>query len=49
VKRPSLIIIGIEKDSQIKIPENIFNKIIEENVLKLRDSYKYIRSLQNNK
>jgi hypothetical protein len=33
MKRPNLIIIGIEenKDSQVKGPGNIFNKIIEEN------------------
>ena len=33
MRRPSLRIIGIEKskDSQLKGPENIFNKIIEEN------------------
>jgi hypothetical protein len=33
VKRPNLRIIGIEEDedSQLKRPENVFNKIIEEN------------------
>jgi hypothetical protein len=51
MKRPSLKIIGIEesKDSQLKGPENIFNKIVEENFpnLKKRDGHKCTRSLQN--
>jgi hypothetical protein len=38
-KRPSLRIIGIEenKDSQLKGPENIFNKIIEENIPNIKE------------
>jgi hypothetical protein len=38
MKRPTLKIIGIEdsEDSQFKGPENIFNKIIEENFPNLR-------------
>ena len=38
MKRPNLRIIGIEesKDSQLKGPVNIFNKIIEENFPKLK-------------
>ena len=38
MKRPNLRIIGIEEneDSQFKGPENIFNKIIEENFLNLK-------------
>ena len=38
MNRPSLRIIGIEEceDSQFKEPENIFNKIIEENFPNLR-------------
>ena len=39
MKRPNLKIIGIEKDedSQLKGPENIFSKIIEENFPKLKE------------
>ena len=39
MKRPNLRIIGIEenKDSQLKGPENIFNKIIEENFPNLKE------------
>jgi hypothetical protein len=38
MKRTNLRIIGIEenKDSQLKGPENYFNKIIEENLPNLR-------------
>jgi hypothetical protein len=38
MKRLNLRIIGIEEseDSQLKGPANIFNKIIEENVLNLK-------------
>ena len=38
MKRPNLRIIGIEenKDSQLKGPENVFNKIIEENFPNLK-------------
>jgi hypothetical protein len=38
MRRPNLRIIGIEenKDSQLKGPVNIFNKIIEENFPNLR-------------
>jgi uncharacterized coiled-coil protein SlyX len=38
MRNPNLRIIGIEesKDSQIKGPVNIFNKIIEENFLNLK-------------
>ena len=39
MKRPSLRIIGIEEgeESQLKGPENIFNKIIEENFPNLKE------------
>jgi hypothetical protein len=50
MKRPNLKIIGIEKgeESQLKGPENIFNKIIEENfpnlkeemVIKVQEAYR---------
>jgi hypothetical protein len=39
MKRPNLRIIGIDyynEDSQLKEPENVFNKIIEENFPKLK-------------
>ena len=38
MRRPNLRIIGIEesKDSQLKGPVNIFNKIIEENIPNLK-------------
>jgi hypothetical protein len=38
MRRPNLRIIGIEEseDSQLKGPENIFNKIIEENLPNLK-------------
>ena len=38
MKRPNLRIIGIEEgeESQLKGPENIFNKIIEENFPNLK-------------
>jgi hypothetical protein len=38
MKRPNQSIIGIEenKDSQLKWPENVFNKIREENFPKLK-------------
>lgn len=36
MKRPNLRIIGIEENSQLRDPENIFNKIIEENLPKLK-------------
>ena len=39
MKRPNLRIIGIEEgeESQLKGPENIFNKIIEENFPNLKE------------
>jgi hypothetical protein len=37
MKRPKLRIIGTEKDSQLKEPENILNKIIEEKCPNLRN------------
>ena len=50
MKRPNLRIIGIEEneDSQLKGPENVFNKIIEENfpnlkkemAIKVQDAYR---------
>ena len=50
MKRPNLRIIGIEQneDSQLKEPENVFNKIIEENfsnlkkemAIKVQDAYR---------
>jgi hypothetical protein len=38
MRRPNLKIIGIEESeiSQLKVPINIFNKIIEENFLNLK-------------
>ena len=36
MKRPNLRIIGIEEEVQFKSTENIFNKIIEENVPNLK-------------
>jgi hypothetical protein len=36
MKRPNLGIIGVDGDSQLKGPENIFNKIIEENFPNLK-------------
>jgi hypothetical protein len=51
IKVPHLRIIKIEEseDSQLKGPENIFDKIIEENFPKLKkeDSHKCTRILQN--
>jgi hypothetical protein len=46
MKRSNLRIVGIveKEDSQIKGPENFFNKIIEENIEE-RDSHKSTRSL----
>jgi hypothetical protein len=40
MRRPSLRIIGIEEgeESQLQGPENIFNKIIEENVSNLKEN-----------
>jgi hypothetical protein len=53
MRRPNLTIIGIEenKDSQLKGPVNIFNKIIEENFPNLKKGMpmKHTRSLQNSK
>jgi hypothetical protein len=53
IKRLNLIIIGVEReDSQLKGPENIFNKVIEENFLKMKEEMPinvYIRILQNSK
>jgi hypothetical protein len=52
MKRPNPRTIRIEgEDSQLKGPENIFNKIREENFpsLKKRDACKHARSLQNTK
>ena len=39
MKRPSLIIIGIKEGEEIKVKgtENIFNKIIEENFINLKE------------
>jgi hypothetical protein len=34
MKRPKLRIIGIEEDFQLKGPENIFNKITEEGLVR---------------
>jgi hypothetical protein len=34
--KPNLRIIGIEEGSQLKDPENVFNKIIEENIPNLK-------------
>jgi hypothetical protein len=36
MNRPILRIIGKEKNIQLKDPENIFNKIIEENFTKIK-------------
>jgi hypothetical protein len=36
MRKPNLRITGIEEDSQHKGPENIFNKIIEENFPNLK-------------
>jgi hypothetical protein len=36
MRRPNLRIIGIEEDSQLKGPVNIFNKIIKENFPNLK-------------
>jgi hypothetical protein len=53
MRRPKLRIICIKegKDSQLKEPVNIFNKIIEENFPKPKegDAHKHTRSLQNSK
>ena len=52
MRRSNLRIIGIEesKDSQLKGPVNIFNKIIEENFPNLKkDAHEHTRSLQNSK
>jgi hypothetical protein len=53
LKRPNLRITGIEEggDSHFKGPENIFNKIIEENFpnLKKEMGINCTRSLQNTK
>jgi hypothetical protein len=51
MKIPNLRIIGVDKneDYQLKRPVNIFNKIIEENFYKERDTHEYTRSLQNSK
>ena len=50
MKSPKLRKIGIQesKESQLQGPENIPNKIMEENFpnLKKRDAYKYTRSFQ---
>lgn len=49
MKRPKLKIIGIDiEESQLRGPENIFSKILEENFpnVKGRDAYKCTRSLQ---
>jgi hypothetical protein len=49
IKRPNLRIIGIEEneDSQLKGPQNVFNKIIGKNLSqpKERDGHKCTRSL----
>jgi hypothetical protein len=41
VRRPNLRIIGIEEgeDCQFKVPENIFNKTIEENIFNLEEEW----------
>jgi hypothetical protein len=55
MKRPILRISGVEEgeDFKFKGQENIFNKIIEENLLKLNKdmtiNYKCTRSLENTK
>ena len=52
MKRPNLRIIGIEEgeDSLFKSPENIFNKIIEENSPNLKkEMATNTKSLQNTK
>jgi hypothetical protein len=53
MRRTSLMIISIEesKYSQIKGPENIFNKIIEENFPNLKKDMpgEHTRSLENSK
>ena len=53
MRRSNLRIVGIEesKDSEIKGPVNIFNKIIEENFpdLKKEMPKKHTRKLQNSK
>jgi hypothetical protein len=48
MRRPTLRMIGIQesKDSQLKGPVNIFNKIIEENVLNLKKANLCRRSRQ---
>jgi hypothetical protein len=58
MKRPNLIILGTEDngDSQLKGPENIFNKIIEENfsilkkemVIKVQETYRTPKGLNHN-
>jgi hypothetical protein len=53
MRRPNLQIIGVDKneDFHLEGPENIFNKIIEENFPKpkQRDAHEHTRSLQNSK
>jgi hypothetical protein len=50
MKRPNLGIIGVDGDSQLKGPENIFNKIIEENFPNLKKEMPInVQDLQNSK
>jgi hypothetical protein len=53
MRRPNLRITGIEEseDSQVKVPVNIFQKIIEEKIRKPkeRDEHEHTKSLQNTK
>ena len=53
MRNPNLCIIGVDdnEDFQLKGPANIFNKIIEENFLNLkeRDAHENTRSLENSK
>ena len=43
MKRPNLRIVGIEGELQFKSTENIFNKIIEENISNLRKDTPYMK------
>jgi hypothetical protein len=50
VKRTNLRIIGIGEESLLRDPENIFNKILEENFPNLKKeipAYKGTQSIQN--
>lgn len=52
-KRPSLTMIGLEEEeTQVKVTENIFNKVIEENFPNLKkkgNAYQGTRSIWNTK